>query len=203
MKIAQGFKVKFHSLFTDELLQPEFVRNSSDRCYYCKQQLFTKLKEIARREHLKWVADGSNFDDRTDFRPGRKAAAELGVRSPLDEVRLAKEEIRMLSRKLGLLTWDKPSLACLASRVPYGISLTREILEIINQAEEFMRSMGLGQVRVRHHEKIARIEVEPADMEKVIYYREKIAAKLKSLGYTYIVLDLEGYRPGSLNLVLN
>ncbi|KFD41408.1 hypothetical protein DK28_0209325, partial [Peptococcaceae bacterium SCADC1_2_3] len=100
-------------------------------------------------------------------------------------------------------TWDKPSLACLASRVPYGISLTQEILERINQAEEFMRSMGLGQIRVRHHEEIVRIEVEPADMEKVIYYREKIGAKLKSLGYTYIVLDLEGYRPGSLNLVLN
>ena len=203
VKIAQGFKVKFLSIFTDELLQPEFVRNSPDRCYYCKQRLFTRLKEIASQENIKWVVDGSNFGDRTDFRPGRKAAAELGVRSPLDEVRLTKEEIRMLSRKLGLPTWDKPSLACLASRVPYGISLTREILERINQAEEFMCSMGLGQVRVRHHQEIARIEVEPADMKKVIYHREKIAAKLKFLGYTYIVLDLEGYRPGSLNLALN
>ena len=203
MKIAQGFEVKFLSIFTDEFLQLEFVRNSPDRCYYCKQELFTRLKEIARRENLKWVADGSNFDDRTDFRPGRKAAAELGVRSPLDEVKLAKEEIRILSRELGLPTWDKPSLACLASRVPYGISLTQEILERINQAEEFMRSMVLGQVRVRHHEEIVRIEVEPADMEKVIYHREKIGGKLKDLGYTYIVLDLEGYRPGSLNLMLN
>ncbi len=203
LKIAQGFEVKFLSIFTDEFLQPEFVRNSPDRCFYCKQELFTRLKEIARRENLKWVVDGSNFDDRTDFRPGRKAAAELGVRSPLDEVRLAKEEIRMLSRKLGLPTWDKPSLACLASRVPYGISLTREILERINQAEEFILSLGIGQVRVRHHEEIGRIEVEPGDMAKVIYHREKIGAKLKALGYTYIVLDLEGYRPGSLNLGLN
>lgn len=194
--------VKFLSISTDELSRQEFIRNYPDRCYWCKRELFAKLWEIARQENIRWVAEGSNFNDLKDFRPGRKAAEDMGVRSPLCEVELTKEEIRLLSRKLGLSTWDKASFACLASRIPYGTSITREVLEKINIAEESLLSLGLCQVRVRHHGEIARIEVEPADMEEIMRLKKEVVGKLKDLGYVYIALDLEGYRSGSLNKML-
>ncbi len=198
-ELAESLGVRLLPLPTDELSQPEFRSNSPDRCYWCKRELFAQLWEIARREGMRWVLDGTNFDDQDDFRPGRRAAVEAGVRSPLLEVGLTKEEIRLLSKELGLPNWDKPSLACLASRIPYGIPITTEILERINRAEEFLLSLGPRQVRVRHHREVARIEVEPQDMERLLRRREEIVAKLKDLGYAYIVLDLEGYRVGSLN----
>lgn len=201
-EMAQVLGVKLFSLETFEMARAEFTRNFPDRCYFCKTSLFAQLKEIAHLRGIKWVVDGTNFDDLEDFRPGRKAAQDLDIRSPLCEVGLTKEEIRMLSKKLGLPTWDRPSSACLASRVPYGIPLTQEVLERINEAEEFLLSLGLRQVRVRHHGELARIEVEPADIKKVASASYEVVAKLKALGYTYVALDLEGYRPGSLNLMV-
>jgi len=202
-KTTKIFEVRLLTILTDELSQLDFVHNPPNRCYHCKRELFTKLKEIARVHNIRWIVDGSNFDDLKDFRPGRKAAEEMGVRSPLCEAGLAKEEIRSLSKKLGLHTWDKPSLACLASRVPYGTLITQEILDRLDCAEEFLMSLGLRQIRVRHHGEIARIEIEPENIEKIIYHREEIVNTLKNLGYPYITLDLEGYRSGSLNEVLN
>jgi len=201
-EMARSLGVRFLFLSTGELSYPEFSSNPPDRCYWCKKELFTRLWEIAQEQGIHFILDGTNFDDRDDLRPGRRAAREAGVRSPLLEVGLSKEEIRALSRKLGLSTWDKPSLACLASRIPYGIPITPEVLARINEAEEFLLSLGLHQVRVRHHQEIARIEVESQDESRVIQHREEIVAKLRALGYTYITLDLEGYQPGSLNRAL-
>lgn len=198
-ELAESLGIRFLPLPTDELSRLEFRSNFPDRCYWCKRELFSRLGEIARQEGMRWVLDGTNFDDQDDFRPGRRAAAEAGVRSPLLEAGLTKKEIRRLSRELGLPNWDKPSLACLASRIPYGTPITTEILERINQAEEFLLSLGPRQVRVRHHREVARIEVEPQDMKQLLRRRGEIVAKLKNLGYAYIALDLEGYRAGSLN----
>jgi len=202
-RLAEELDVKFISIYTDELNKPEFVCNPTDRCYWCKQELFTTLKDICTKENIKWLADGSNADDLKDYRPGNKAASELGVRSPLCEAGLTKDEIRVLSWQLGLSTWDKPSFACLASRVPYGTAFTQELLDRIGEAEEFLISLGLRQVRVRHHDEIARIEVESQDVDRVIQSKSEVVSKLKALGYTYVVLDLDGYRTGSMNLMLN
>ena len=197
--IARELNVRLIPVFTSELSKPEFVRNDPERCYWCKRELFEKLSEIARREEMRWIADGTNFEDLLDFRPGRKAALEYGVRSPLSEAGLTKDEIRILSRELGLPTWNKPPFACLATRIPYGVPISEEILEKVNRAEEFLLSLGFRQVRVRHHGEIARIEVEIEDMNALILRRNEITEHLRKLGYTYITLDLEGYRSGSLN----
>lgn len=202
-KMAERLCVRHLTIETFEFSNPKFTNNSQDRCYWCKRELFLKLAALAKEYKLNHVLDGSNYDDKRDFRPGMKAAEEMGVRSPLYGAGITKEEIRFLSQRLGLLTWDKPSFACLASRVPYGTPITRKLLGGINRAEEFLLSLGLEQVRVRHHDKIARIEVLLGEMEKVMHRKKEIAAELKSLGYVYIVLDLEGYRSGSLNLVLD
>ena len=197
--MAECLGVRFISVDTSELARPEFVRNLTDRCYFCKLDLFTKLKEIAFKEGMEWVADGSNADDLEDFRPGRKAAVEMGVRSPLCEAGLTKGEIRVLSRVLGLRTWDKPPLACLASRVPYGIPIDPKALAVINQAEELLLSLGFRQVRARHHGDLVRIEVDPSEIERVVCCRKEVVEGLRALGYAFIALDLEGYRMGSLN----
>jgi len=198
-EMADALGVKSFSIWTDEISRVEFRRNHEDRCYWCKRWLFTELKELAREEGIEWVVEGSNVDDLKDYRPGMRARDELGVRSPLCEVGLNKEEIRLLSKELGLPTWDKPSLACLASRIPYGTPITQELLQRVERAEEILLSMGLRQVRVRHHGKVARIEVEPTDMERLMRQRAEISSRLKRLGYVYVTLDLEGYRSGSLN----
>jgi uncharacterized protein len=201
-EIAHLFGLRHLIIRTQELDNPLFVVNSPDRCYYCKQELFRQLQEIAARERLRWVADGSNHDDLADHRPGRRAAAELGVRSPLCEVGLNKDEIRRFSCDMGLPTWDKPSLACLASRLPYGTEVTTEVVERIGQAEAYLRSLGVRQVRVRHHSESARIEVDPDSMSILLARRQEDVAQLQELGYTYISLDLQGYRSGSLNEAL-
>jgi uncharacterized protein len=186
---------------TRELENPAFVQNSPLRCYYCKQELFSRLKKIAEERSIPSILDGSNYDDRSDYRPGSKAAKELGIRSPLREAGLTKAEIRALSKASGLPTWDKPSLACLASRFPYDTPIKRKSLVQVGKAEDILREIGLTQVRVRHHGEIARIEVKPAEFGKIMAEktREKISRHLKKLGYTYVTLDLEGYRTGSLN----
>lgn len=199
--LARRLGVRHRVIKTEELRNPAFAENSPLRCYHCKQELFSRLKEIAAADSIPYVLDGSNFDDRGDFRPGAKAGKELGVRSPLREARLTKAEIRQLSRFLELPTWDKPSLACLASRFPYYTRVEAETLVRVGRAEDFLRKLGLSQVRVRHHGETARIEVPPGEFGKILARDDgaEVARRLKKLGYTYVTLDLEGYRTGSLN----
>lgn len=201
-KLAADLGIRLIGIHTDELDKPEFVQNSPDRCYHCKMELFGKLKEIADAEGLAWVAHGANTDDLGDYRPGQRAAQELGARAPLQEVGLTKAEIRELSKGLGLPTWDKPSLACLASRMPYGTPITPKALTQVGAAEDFLRSLGFRQLRVRHHDTIARIEVEVEELPRLLELREQIAGQFKELGYLYVTVDLEGYRTGSMNAVL-
>ena len=202
--LAHQFGLRFRIIESNEMANPDFVANPPERCYYCKRELFSELKPIALAEGLKWVADGTNADDLSDYRPGRKASAEAGIRSPLLEVGLTKAEIRQLSRAQGLPTWDRPASPCLASRIPYGIPVTAETLNKIAQGEKYLHSLGLRQVRLRHHGDIARIELDQPDMAKIIKtdIRQGIIEHFKALGYKYVTLDLTGYRTGSLNEVL-
>jgi uncharacterized protein len=188
-------------VYTKELDDQNFTSNPTERCYYCKKALFTKLFELAKQYGLRYVIDGSNCDDEKDFRPGMKAAAEFRVRSPLMDAGFTKEEIRILSKEMHLPTWDKPSLPCLATRFPYGTQITREKIMQVASAEEYLAGFGIRQLRVRDHDNIARIEVSRMDMP--MFLDEKTATqimeKFKALGYTYVTLDLQGYRMGSMN----
>lgn len=186
-------------VYTEELTDPRFTANPTDRCYYCKQELFGILAEIATARGIAYIVDGNNADDRSDHRPGRRAAAELGVLSPLDEVGMTKADIREMSRVLGLPTAEKPSMACLASRFPYGTAIDKPGLERVGRAEDTLRAMGLGQLRIRAHGDVARVEVEVEELERALELRERIVEALKNAGFTYATLDLEGYRTGSLN----
>ena len=183
------------------LTVPHVKENPEDRCYYCKHALFSHMKEIAAEKGLACVVDGSNLDDDGDYRPGHRALRELGIVSPLHEAGLYKQDIRDLSKALGLPTWDKPSFACLASRFPYGTELTPEGLDRVNLAEEFLMDRGFRQLRVRAHGNIARIELLPSDIPRMLdeSLREKTAAYFRKLGFAYTALDLLGYRTGSLN----
>lgn len=203
VEFASKIGIKHETIASEELDVPEFSGNPVNRCYYCKRELFTKLKKTAERHGFRHVVDGSNFDDIDDHRPGMQAAAELGIRSPLKEAKLTKADIRELSRKFGLPTWDKPSFACLSSRFPYGSKITREKLKAIGEAEIFLRNLGVRQLRVRHHGQIARIEVNEEDLRLLLQNREQIVFRLKELGYTYVTMDLQGYRSGSMNEVLS
>jgi len=200
-QLALAMGARWKLIRTEELSNECFVSNPSDRCYYCKRELFSKLRGIADDEGLKHVLDGSNLDDTGDWRPGMRAAEELGVISPLKEAGLTKEDIRAISRELGLPTWEKPSMACLASRFPYGYRITPQELRMVGEAERFLRKLGFKQVRVRHHGKLARIEIDPNQIEKLASkeIRDKVSLKLKELGYVWIAMDLDGYRTGSLN----
>lgn len=201
IKIAQYLNVRYKIIRTLELENPDFVNNSPQRCYFCKRVLFSRLKEIAEDEGISCVIDGANLEDTGDYRPGSIAAEELGIRSPLKEARFIKSEIRELSRQLGLPTWNKPSMACLASRFPYYMRIDMKSLKRVSQAEDFLRALGFSQIRVRHHGQIARIEIEPKEFPEIMEkgVREKIVKTLKKLGYTYITIDLAGYRTGSMN----
>jgi len=200
--LAQMLCLNFRIIETNEMKDPQFTANTPDRCYYCKRELFLKLGEIAAIEGLKWTVDGTNFDDLADYRPGRRACRESGVRSPLLEAKLTKDEIRNLSRIKNLPTWDKPASPCLASRIPYGTAVTEDILQKISLSESYLHSLGIRQLRVRHHGDIARIEIDPQDMPLILdkETREKIFNNIKNLGYLYVTLDLAGYRTGSLNV---
>ena len=202
--LAHQFGLRFRIIESNEMDNPDFVANPPERCYYCKRELFSELKPMALAEGLKWVADGTNADDLSDYRPGRKASAEAGIRSPLLEVGLTKAEIRQLSHAQGLPTWDRPASPCLASRIPYGTPVTAETLNKIARGEKYLHSLGLRQVRLRHHGDIARIELDQPDMAKIIKtdIRQGIIEHFKALGYKYVTLDLTGYRTGSLNEVL-
>lgn len=188
-----------------ELNDPQFCQNSSERCYYCKLRLLQQLWQIAKDKGFNQVLDGSNMDDLSDHRPGRKALKQLGVVSPLTEAGLRKEEIRKLSQKAGLSSWDKPSSACLASRISYGEPITIEKLKMIEKAEQFVRALGFRQIRVRVHNNLARLEISSQEMQGAISMdiARAITKELKKIGFTYIALDLEGYRSGSMNEILS
>lgn len=196
---AEEMGVSCRVIDTDQMANRGFVENTRERCYHCKGDILDQARETARREGIEAVLEGSNVDDLSDFRPGRRACLEKGVISPLLEAGLTKKEVRDLSRSLGLATADKPSSACLASRVPYGMVITEEILARIEGAEDFLKGFGTGQSRVRYHGEIARIEVPAGSFETVIRCREEITEGLRKLGFTYVTLDLAGYRIGSMN----
>ena len=201
-KIARKFGVRHKIIRTSELNDKRFIANNPNRCYFCKNELFIKLKTLARKNNLKFVFDASNVSDKSDFRPGAKAKNELGVRSPLQEAFLTKLEVRALSKKLGLATWDKPSLACLASRIPYGSEISRPVLKRINDLEGLLRRAGFTQIRARHYNRLCRIEVPKKEIARLITMKQSLIDKFKKLGYNYITVDLEGYRTGSLNEVI-
>ncbi len=204
-EIARTLGVEHHLFHTLELEIGGFKENPPDRCYYCKKELYTYLRELAVERGFRTVVDGSNLDDEGDHRPGMKALEELGIRSPLREARLGKAEIRKLSRELSLATWDKPSFACLSSRFPYGEPITPEKLIMVGKAEDYIRSLGFRQLRVRHHGQTARIEVEADQIDRLVEgkVRKKVVEHLKALGYRYVSVDLQGYRTGSMNEVLS
>ena len=200
-EIVREFGVDHLTIESEELKIPQFAMNPTDRCYYCKTELFQKLKDVAKKRGLNFVIDGTNYGDMADYRPGMKALRELGIRSPLKEAMMTKEDIRYFSRKMGLKTWNKPSFACLASRFPYGKEITKEKLTTVDKAESFLRELNFKQVRVRHHGEIARIELERDNIATFISkgLMEKVVKKFKELGFVYVTLDLEGYRMGSMN----
>lgn len=185
----------------DELLIPGFAQNPPDRCYLCKKEIFGKIQKIAGEHQIAHVAEGSNADDTRDYRPGMLAVAELGVLSPLREAGLTKEEIRVLSRECGLSTWKKPSFACLSSRFAYGENITDGKLRMVEQAEEFLRQRGFSQVRVRVHGNLARLEVSPEEISRLVSdkNRRRVIQQIKNIGFSYVTVDLDGYRTGSMN----
>jgi uncharacterized protein len=199
--IARDFALRHEIIHTSELERPEYRANAADRCYHCKHELYTHLTALARMRGFDAVVDGSNADDRGDYRPGRQAAREFGVRSPLDEAGLTKDEIRELSRRAGLPTWDEPASACLSSRIPYHQEVTPEKLRTIERAEQVLRDLGFRVCRVRHHDTVARLELGPAEMARALDpdVNRRIVAGIKAAGYQYVALDLQGYRLGSLN----
>jgi len=204
LRIARDFSLRHEFVSTAEMDAPAYTANAPDRCYYCKQELFGRLTALARERGFAAVVDGNNADDRGDYRPGREAAREHGVRSPLDEVGLTKTEIRQISRRLALPTWNEPASACLSSRIPYGTEVTVERLRSIERAEEVLRALGFLNCRVRHHGDVARLELGAEDMARAVAddVRETLVRDLKAIGYRYVSLDLQGYRTGSLNEVL-
>lgn len=200
--IAAWIGVKQYTIESQETDDPQYLANTPMRCFFCKNEVYQEIFDYAHNLGIDTVIDGTNFDDQGDHRPGRMAARQHGVRSPLLEAGLNKADIRQLAKWLNLPNWDKPAAACLSSRIPYGTTITLEMLSQVEQAERALHQLGFRQLRVRHHGEIARIEVEPADFPAVLENQAAIVAGLKSCGYQYITLDLAGYRSGSLNDML-
>jgi len=200
VQIARQFGLRHEIIHTNELERPDYRANPVNRCYYCKHELYTHLAKIAA-DRQAVVVDGNNADDRGDYRPGRQAAREFGVRSPLDEADLGKDEIRELSRRAGLPTWDEPASACLSSRIPYHTEVTDEKLRMIERAEEALRALGFRVCRVRHHDELARLEIGRDEMARALEpdIADAIDRAIRGLGFKYVTLDLKGYRLGSLN----
>ncbi|MDN5361566.1 MAG: pyridinium-3,5-biscarboxylic acid mononucleotide sulfurtransferase [Moorella sp. (in: firmicutes)] len=203
--LARKLGVQHMVINSKEMGNPKFCANPPERCYHCKKELFADLQKLAWEHGLKVIVDGANIDDCDDFRPGRKAAREYGVKSPLQEAGLTKADIRQLARHLGLPNWDKPSMACLSSRIPYGQMITPAKLGQVAAAEAYLRQLGLQEIRVRHHGSIARIEVNPAAFALLIdnQVRQAMVDRFHEIGFTYVTLDLEGFRSGSMNAVLS
>ncbi len=201
VELARDLGLNHRVIETAEVERADYRANDPNRCFFCKEELYTRLSSLAEAEGYAEIVNGHNVDDGGDFRPGMNSARKRGVRSPLIEAGLSKDEVRALSKELGLPTWDKAAQACLSSRVPYGTLISVEILTRIASAEAFLHGLGIEQVRVRHHDEVARIEVDPTAFSALVddETRRKVAAHFRSIGYSYVTLDLEGFRTGSLN----
>ena len=205
VELAEKYHFNHRLIDTEEMENADYTRNPAKRCYFCKSELYDRLRQIGKRWGIDVIFDGCNADDLGDYRPGQLAASERGVISPLVEVGIHKKEIRAFSRRWNLPTWDQPAMPCLSSRFPYGIQITEDKLHQVERAEDFLRTMGLKNFRVRHHENLARIEVDPLEMTDILDQGvlSRINRAFKSLGYDYVTLDLQGFRSGSLNEVLS
>ncbi|CAN5746598.1 ATP-dependent sacrificial sulfur transferase LarE [soil metagenome] len=203
-KIADQFNFNYEKIPTEELEDSNYLANPTNRCYFCKSELYGKLNQIAEQRNIEFILDGTNADDVGDHRPGRQAAQEKNVRSPLVEVGLTKDEIRFLSKKHDLPTWDKPASPCLSSRIAYGIPVSIERLSKVEKGEEILRSLGFKEFRVRFHDELVRLEIAPDEMEKALRKEmtDRLAGEFKRLGFKYVTLDLHGYRTGAMNEVL-
>jgi uncharacterized protein len=202
--VVQRFGFQHEIIQTEELENPGYRANNPDRCFFCKDELYTKLESVARTRGIASIVDGSTVDDLGDYRPGRRAASQHAVRSPLIEAGLTKSEVRELSRRATLPTWDKPASPCLSSRIAYGTTVTIERLSKVDRGEEILRELGFREFRVRHHDQLVRIEIAPAEMERVLRKDliDELARRFRGLGFKYVTLDLEGFRSGSMNEVL-
>lgn len=199
LRIVAEIDLPHVTIETSEVEDPRYAANPINRCYFCKEHVYAALDELARQHRFATVIDGFNAQDTSDFRPGRKAGRELGVRSPLCEAGLKKEDVRMLARHLGLSNWNKPQMACLSSRVEYGITITPKILSQVDRAEAALRRLGFEDLRVRHHDQLARVEVEPRMVPLALAQRAEIIEAIRAVGYTYVTIDLQGLRHGSMN----
>ncbi len=200
--LAKQIGCRLKVIRTEELRDKRFTENSVSRCYFCKQELFSKLITLARENKLNFVLEAGNISDKKDYRPGNIAKRKLKIESPLLRAGFTKNDIRRVSKKMGLSSWNKPSLACLASRVPYGTRITSGLLRRIDRGESYLRRLGFAQVRLRHHQELCRIEVDKSELRRLLGKRRMITGKLKDLGYNYVTVDLQGYRTGSLNEVI-
>ncbi|HEV7683998.1 MAG TPA: ATP-dependent sacrificial sulfur transferase LarE [Pyrinomonadaceae bacterium] len=205
IRLAEQFGLNREVIRTDELEDSNYTANSPTRCYFCKDELYKKLEEVSRVREIEFIVDGSTCDDLTDYRPGRAATTAHGVRSPLIEVGMTKAEVRLLSRKTGLPTWDKPASPCLSSRIAYGVPVTIERLSTVDRGEEILRELGFREFRVRHHDSLVRLEIAPAEMELALRLDvvEELAQRFRELGFKYVTLDLQGFRSGAMNEVLD
>src|SRR5215213_9217047 len=203
--VVKRFGFQHEVINTEELENPGYRANNPDRCFFCKDELYTKLESVARTRGIKSIVDGSTIDDLGDYRPGRRAASQHAVRSPLIEAGLNKSEVRELSRRATLPTWDKPASPCLSSRIAYGTTVTIERLSKVDRGEEILRELGFREFRVRHHDTLVRLEISPAEMDRVLRKEvvEQLAARFRELGFKYVTLDLQGFRSGSMNEVLD
>jgi uncharacterized protein len=203
-RVVEQFGFRVETIQTQELDKPEYVANGPNRCFFCKDELYQKLEPFARERQIQFVLDGSTTDDLSDHRPGRVAASQHGVRSPLIEAGLSKQEVRELSRRAGLPTWNKPASPCLSSRIAYGTHVTIERLGTVDQGEAILRSLGFREFRVRHHDQIVRLEISPAEMDRALRREvvDELARRFRELGFTYVTLDLHGFRSGAMNEVL-
>jgi uncharacterized protein len=200
--LAEEIGVTYKVIETTEMENPDYIENSPERCFHCRIHSMDDLLCAGKEMGFDTLVDGANADDTSDYRPGRRAAQQLGLRSPLLEVGITKAEVRSLARTLGVRVWNKPASACLSSRIPYGTPITNEALARINNAEVFLKKMGYNNVRVRHYDELARIELDPEQLAQAVEQREEIVKVLREIGYTYVTLDLDGFRSGSMNLTI-